>query len=187
MAGNLQVSVKTNESQAFLQQYFKLGSSATKAKEAALALSAYFKDLASGIRRGAIDVQTSDAAPARASGTFTFVSVIATDAFTIAGVTFTFTSTPTLETDVEVDGATDALDAAAAAAAINAHSTISKIVKATRVNNVVTVTCRVPGVIGNFIAISDADTTITTSAAYLSGGTGGATDDQATFECNLAA
>lgn len=186
MAGHLSLNLKVNETQAWLQDMFKGGSDNNRAKNVALALSGYFKDLASGIKRASLDVQTGAAAPVRASGTFTFVSVIATDAFTIAGVTFTFTSTPTLETDVEVDGASDALDAAAACAAINAHSTISKIVKATVANNVVTVTCRVPGVIGNFIAISDADTTITTSAAYLSGGTGGATDDQATFPLGIS-
>lgn len=185
MAGNLKLSIKTDENQALLQQLFKFGSDDNNSREAALALSGYFKDLAMGRRRGVIEVQTANEAPARASATFTFVSVIATDAFTIAGVTFTFTSTPTLETDVEVDGASDALDAAAAAAAINAHSTISKLVKATADSNVVTVTAREPGVVGNFIAVSDADTTITTSAAYLSGGTGGGQDDQATFYLHL--
>lgn len=186
MAGCLKLTIKTDESQTILQQLFKYNSDANFSREAALALSGYFKDLASGIRRGVVDVQTANEAPARASATFTFVSVIATDAFTIAGVTFTFTSTPTLETDVEVDGASDALDAAAACAAINAHSTISKLVKATVASNVVTVTAREAGVVGNFIAVSDADTTITTSAAYLSGGTGGAVDDQVSFSLKLS-
>lgn len=186
MSGNLKLSIKTDENQALLQQLFKFGSDNNYSREAALALSSYFKDLASGRRRGVLEVQTSNAAPARASGTFTFVSVIATDTFTIAGVTFTFTSTPTLETDVEVDGADNTADAVAAVAAINAHSTISKIVKATSALGVVTVTAREPGVIGNFIAISDADTTITTSGAYLTGGTGGASDDQASFPLHLS-
>lgn len=186
MAGNLCISVKTDESQALLQQLYKQDSKSQRWREACNDLAGYFKDLAGGRRRGVVNVQTGAAAPVRASGTFTFVSVNATDAFTIGGVTFTYTSTPTLETDIEVDGATDALDTQAAVDAVNAHSTLSKIVVATRSTNVMTITCRVPGVIGNFIATSDADTTITTSAAYLSGGTGGATDTQAVFNCRLS-
>jgi len=186
MAGNLKISIKTDENQAQLQDLFKFNSDDNYSREAALALSGYFKDLAFGRRRGVIDVQTADEAPARASATFTFVSVISTDTFTISGTTFTFTSTPTLSTDVEVDGASDALDATAACNAINAHSTISKLVLATVASNVVTVTAREPGVVGNAIAVSDADTTITTSAANLSGGTGGAQDSIATFYLHLS-
>lgn len=186
MSGNLKISIKTDETQAQLQKLFKSNSDDNYSREAALALAGYFRDLASGRRRGVVDVQTANEAPARASATFTFVSVIATDEFTISGVTFTFTSTPTLETHVEVDGASNALDAAAAGAAINAHSTVSKLVLATVVSNVVTVTAREAGVVGNSIAVSDADTTITTSAANLSGGTGGGQDAPATFYLHLS-
>jgi hypothetical protein len=100
MPATLCIKVKTDETQAVLQQLYKQGSDPKRNKDAALALSGYFRDLASGFTRGKIDVQTGSAAPVRASGTFTFTSVIATDAFTIAGVTFTFTSTPTLETEI---------------------------------------------------------------------------------------
>ncbi len=131
------------------------------------------RGMESGALLGNVKLTASTADAVAATGTFTLASVVATDAVTIAGVTFTFTSTPSLETDVEVDGADNTADAAALAAAINAHSTIKHIIYATSALAVVTLTCRVPGVIGNFIAISDADTTITTSASYLAGGTGG--------------
>lgn len=134
--------------------------------------------LKAGNLQGKVQLAGSAAAATCASGTFTLVSVVATDACTIGKTTFTFTSTPSTSTataqDVEVDGADDTADAAALAAAINANEATKEIVYATSALGVVTVTARTPGVIGNYINISDADTTITTSAAYLSGGTGGA-------------
>jgi hypothetical protein len=127
---------------------------------------------------GVIQVSASATDAATASGTFTLVSVVATDAVTIGKTTFTFTSTPTSNTatavDVEVDGADDTADAAALAAAINANALgVAPYVYATSALGVVTLTSRVPGVIGNLINISSADATITASATYLSGGTGG--------------
>lgn len=183
MTATLAISVRSDETQALLQQLLK--PDATKDREAALALSRYFKDLAAKRTRGNFDVQTGAAVPARASATWTIASVIATDACTIGGITFTFTSTPTLETDVEVDGADDTADALALANAVNAHSTVGKQVLASASGAVVTITSRVAGVIGNMIAISDADSTITTSSTYLLGGTGGAQDAQASFACGL--
>lgn len=183
MTATLALTVKSNETQALLQQLFKLD--ANKDREAALAISRYFKDLAAKRYRGNFDVQTGDAYPVRASATWTLVSVIATDACTIGGITFTFTSSPSAETDVEVDGADDTADALALANAVNAHSTVSKQVLASASAGVVTITCKASGVIGNMIAISDADSTITTSSAYLIGGTGGPNDTQAAFSCGL--
>lgn len=183
MASSLKVTVNSDESQAFMQQLFQLDTN--KSREAALALSRYFKDVASGRMRASFDVQTGGAAPVRASATWTLASVVATDACTVGGVTFTFTSSPSAETDVEVDGADDTADAAALAAAVNAHSTISKQVSATSALGVVTIEAREAGVMGNLIAISDADSTITTSSAYLANGAGGADDDAVAYDGNL--
>jgi len=183
MAATLKLTVNSDETQAFLQQMFQLDTN--RSREAALALSRYFKDIASGRMRGSFDVQTGGAAPVRATATWTLASVIATDACTIGGVTFTFTSTPSAETDVEVDGADDTADAAALAAAVNAHSTIGGQVTATSALGVVTITAKEAGVSGNLIAISDADSTITTSSAYLTGGTGGADDTVVSYAGNL--
>lgn len=183
MSSTLILTIKSDETQALLQQLFQLD--VNENRGVALALSGYFRDLASGGKRAGLDVQTGGAQPVRASGTFTFNTVIATDTFTIAGVTFTFTATPTLETDVDSAG-TDAAKAIAAAAKINAHSTIGLIVKASAATNVVTVEALQAGVIGNQIDISDADTTIDTSAATLENGAGGATEDGQTYSLGLS-
>lgn len=126
---------------------------------------------------GKIELSASADNPVAATGTFTLVSAVATDAVTVGKTVFTFTSTPSVSTgtaqDVEVDGADDTADAAALAAAINANAATSAYCYATSSLGVVTITCRLPGVIGNLINISSADATITASGTYLSGGTGG--------------
>lgn len=197
-----------------------------------------------------------------ASGTWTLVSVVATDEADVGGVAFVFTATPTLQTHVlvtvptasvlasatDVNISTGALTEAAhgfltgdvgrlttsntlpagfalstdyyvinvssgvyklassmanalagtaivptttgtgnqtftltadtfkarkLSEAVNAHTTISDIVHATYIGNVVTVTARNSGTVGNFIQFTDQDTTITSSGAgYLAGATG---------------
>ncbi len=141
----------------------------------------HLNSLASGNEKGTVYAQSGSAAPVAASATLTLVSAIATDAITIGPVTFVATSTPTLATHWEIDGADDAADAASLAAAINAHATVSQVVTASVADNVVTITAKQRGVAGNYINISSADATITASAANLAGGTGGATDTASTY------
>lgn len=172
MASTVVLTIHSEESQALVNPRVRVG--ADKDKEGCRALKNYLARISTGQTRAKIDVQSGDAAPVAASGTFTLASVIATDACTIGTTTFTFTSSPTLSTDVEVDGADNTADAAALAAAINAHATVSQIVTASSDGAVVTITAKQKGVVGNFIPISDADSTITTSGAFLTGGTGGA-------------
>jgi len=136
----------------------------------------HLQSLAAGNEAGTVYVQSGSSDPVAASATLTLVSAIATDAVTIGATTMTATSTPTLSTHWEIDGADDTADAASLAAAINAHSTLGQIVTATSVLGVVTVTAKQRGVVGNAINISSADATITASGANLAGGTGGATD-----------
>lgn len=111
---------------------------------------------------------------AKASGTFTLVSAVATDAITINGTTFTAVAGAAANNQWSIDGASDALDAAALAAAINASTTdiVNKHVVATVANNVVTVTAVAAGHSGNAITITSADATITASGARLTGGSG---------------
>lgn len=133
--------------------------------------------LNAGTLQGEVFLQGSTASTlVAASGTFTLTSAIATDAITIGTVTMTATSTPTLGTHWEIDGASDTLDAASLAAAINANTTLSKVVVATSLAAVVTVTALQKGVVGNQIPISSADATIVASGAFLTAGAGGATD-----------
>lgn len=183
MACSLVLTVKSEKTQAQVQDLLQI--STVKDREAGLNLSGFFKDLAAKVHRGVVDVQTGSAAPVAASGTLTLVSAIATDAITIGTTTFTATSTPTLSTDWEIDGASDTLDAASLAAAINAHATVSQIVTASSATNVVTITAKQKGVVGNFIPLSSADATITASAAFLTGGTGGVTEASTQFSFGL--
>lgn len=185
MANSIVITIKSEDTVTDLEQLLQID--ATVAKDGALAVEKYIRDLRSNIRRGIIDVQVGASAPVAASGTYTLVSCIATDAVAIAGVTLTASSTPADENEWEIDGASDALDAASLAACINAHSVLSKIVVATVASNIVTVTARVKGIIGNYITFTDADTTITSSGSgYLAGGTGGAQDDAVSYALGIS-
>lgn len=181
---SLIITVKAEDTKAHLAQHFQ--QVASKPKQEAKALEVFMRSLACGAKRGEVSVHTSGTNPVAAAGTLTLVSAIATDAITIAGVTFTATSTPTTELHWEIDGASDTLDAASLAAAINAHSTIGKVVLASSSEGVVTLTCRVKGTIGNFVAFSSADATITASGTgYLAGGTGGVEDAGVTYSLGI--
>ncbi len=116
-------------------------------------------------------------ATARASGTFTGTAagVAPNDTVTIAGVTLTNKASPANENEF-ADAATTAALAASLAAAINAHSTLSKIVEAivtSASTGVVTVYSKIPGVVGNSIALAESGGSTVTGAAM----TGGASDE----------
>ncbi|MFW7382372.1 MAG: hypothetical protein ACOH5I_26480 [Oligoflexus sp.] len=178
------ISVKANRSQSGMQQRFQPSSS--KPKEAALALSQFFKNLASGTDRASVDVQTGSADPVAASGTLTLTSAIATDAVTIGAVTLTGSDTPANENQWNTSGADDAADAAALAAAINAHSVLSLVVSASSAANVVTISARQKGVVGNQIPLSSADATIVASASFLASGAGGVTDAAVSYNLGIS-
>jgi phage tail sheath gpL-like len=164
----LTLTIKTPS--ADVREYAAPGSPHRCLKNAANLLNA----IASGsTETSQVSVQRSDTDPVAASGTFTLVSAIATDAITIGTITMTATSTPTTDLHWEIDGASDTLDAASLAAAINANPTLSKVVVASSAAGVVTVTALQKGLVGNQIPISSADATITASGAFLTGGTGG--------------
>lgn len=131
------------------------------------------RGLVSGAAFGKVYINEATANFVAAAGTLTLVSVVATDVISIGPVTFTFTSSPTLETDIEVDGADDTADAAAAVAAINAHSTVGSVVFASNVAGVITLTAKQLGVVGNFMDYGSVDSTITAAGAHLTAGTGG--------------
>jgi len=132
----------------------------------------YLNAVLSGAKNANLDVFSSASAPVAASGTATLVSC-ATDTITIGGITFTGSGSPTGDNQFETDG-NDAADAAALTAKINAHPTLSKVVVASALSNVVTITCLQKGVVGNFITLAETGSTITLSGAALAGGTGGA-------------
>ena len=137
-------------------------------------ISSYINQIAYGTKAASVDISDSSSAPVAASGTFTLGSAIATDAVTIGQETFTASSTPSGENEWEIDGADDTADAASLAAAINAHSTIGEQITATSALGVVTITATAKGSWANQVPFSSADATITASASFLAGGTGGA-------------
>lgn len=107
----------------------------------------------------------------QASGTFTLTTVIATDAVSVNGVTFTAVASGATGNQFNV-GADDTETAANLAAAINASVTalVAGYVTASSALTVVTVTSAFYGLSGNQTLIASADSTIVASGARLTGG-----------------
>ena len=181
MSSSMVITVKSEKTQAQLQDLYKIDSN--KYKEAARLLSGYFKDIASGITRGVVDVQTGSAYPVAASETLTLAGVAADETAVIGGVTFTAKASPSGENEFDQSG-DDTADALSLATKIAAHSTLGKIVTASSAVGVVTVSCLLKGVVGNFITLVG-DTNITAGAAALASGTGGSEDTASSFSLGL--
>lgn len=127
----------------------------------------------------AISVQGNEA---QATSTFTLASVVATDACSINGVTFTAVASGATGNQFNV-GADDTETAVNLAAAINASVTalVSGYVSASSSAAVVTVTSAFYGTAGNMTTIASADATITVPGARLTGGTADATAQTLSF------
>jgi len=106
-----------------------------------------------------------------ATGTFTLASVVATDACSINGVTFSCVSSGATGNQFNV-GADDDETAENLANAINNSATalVNTAVVASVAANVVSLTSKIWGVAGNWITIASADATITASGARLESG-----------------
>jgi len=113
-------------------------------------LAQYFQDMSSGITACSILAQQTAVA---ATGTVTFSSIAAADTVTIGGTVFTGSDTPS-GTSQFLTGSTDTASAASLAVAINANTTTNKYLSATSALGVVTITCLIPGVIGNSISLA---------------------------------
>lgn len=138
--------------------------------------------LLSGMIAGAISSSWKIVTGAvRATGTVTFSSWVATDTVTIGAVVLTGSAAPANENQFLSTG-NDAADAVAFAACVNAHSVLSKICSvATPTTATATVTCLVPGAIGNQVALAiSAHGSV--SAATLTGGVDGTS---ASLSCGL--
>jgi phage tail sheath gpL-like len=140
-------------------------------------LANYLQAALSGAKRGVdIDIHANDGeVSTAATGTITSAAAAAADTVTINGVTFTASSTPSGESEWEIDG-DDTADAAALVAKINAHSNalISGVVTASNVAGVITLTAVQKGRTGNCITLASSNgTRLAVSAARLTGGTGG--------------
>jgi hypothetical protein len=169
VAAHTTLVIKHDESVATASIVDKLVKPAAHKAEFVTALLNFLTGLASGAQAARVDVKVDDVTVGDYATTFaTFDTVIETDVILIGPVTLTFDDTPTGENQMATgDDDTDA--AANAAAAINAHSVLAGIVSATSAAAVLTITSLYPGPIGEFIAVSSPDGTITVDNAYLEG------------------
>lgn len=137
-----------------------------------LKLQRFIKNVVCGVDGGQV---FTGVGAAKASGTLTLASVVATKTATINGVTFTAIASGATGNQFNV-GADDTATAVNLAAAINASASalVSEHVIATSAAAVVTVTAKRPGAAGNAVTIAGGDATITASGARLTGGTDGA-------------
>ena len=121
--------------------------------------------------RGINVVLWDQAVAATGTGTFTGAAT-ADQTMLIAGVTFTAKASPDEDAEEYLASATVADEAASLARAINNSTSLNGVVSATSSEGVVTITCDVPGLIGNGIATVDVDTAnFTFAQATLAGGT----------------
>jgi phage tail sheath gpL-like len=182
----LNLAITSRRDDATLKARFETPGTSPK-HETARRLLNFIEGLQSGSELG-----PSGAAPAiaisiegqatPASGTFTLTTVIATDAITINGVTFTAVASGATGNQFNV-GATDTDTAVNLAAAINASVTalVSGYVTATSALTVVTVSSVNRGIFGNQTAIASLDSTIVASGARLTGGAVDATAKTLSF------
>lgn len=132
----------------------KLLHQASKPKEEAISLRNFFDALVGSDRDGQLTVQVNSGDAVKASGTITFSSFANNDTFTVGSETFTCKTSGATGNNQFNIGGTDTLSAVAAIAKINAHPNLLQTVVAANVAAVITVTCIVPGKIGNYIGIA---------------------------------
>lgn len=130
-------------------------------------MSDYLQVLQSGLKPGS--VMRFSACDDSAAVEAELDTVIEDNTITIGIVELTAKDEPATEDEFAV-GEDDEETAANLAACINAHSSLSTFLKASSVDETVTITCLVAGSIGNQIAV-EADNTITLSADHLEDGT----------------
>jgi hypothetical protein len=114
-------------------------------------IEAFFAALGVGAYRSNVDINTGGT---NASGTITFSSLANNDTITVNGTVFT-AKTSGASGAVQFNlGANDTAAAANAVAALNANTAINSTLFGQSTGAVITLTCRVPGVIGNLCTIA---------------------------------
>lgn len=138
-------------------------------REGFRSIANFFERLAAGMEPGqpgetkvAIQKGSTAAAFAYATQTVTFSGASGTVGAVINGITKTASH-----------GASDTADAAALVAAVLADTTLNKLMTASNVAGVVTLTALQPGVAANGITVAASGTGVTAGAARLAGGVGG--------------
>lgn len=155
---------------------------AQKPREALLSAARWFERMASGIDAASVEIAAAGAVSTRATGTATFLNVVATNAVTINGVAITAVAGAPAANQFQVGG-TDTISAANCAAAINASVTalVKGYVTATSNGTVVTISAMAPGLAGNMFTLAKVGVPVTVSGANLAGGTG---DNIAAVTCS---
>lgn len=141
---------------------------ASKPKEEAISLRNMFHAFAGTdkIAKFNVEVNTGDAVSA--TGTITLASMVAADTVTIGGVVLT--AVASAPTSIQFVVGTDTVTAANMAATINALPALNQMVRATSAAGVVTLTCLVPGTIGNLVTLAiSAHGTVSGSGKLTSG------------------
>ena len=161
----------------------QLVGSATAPHESVLAITKLLESAAGGNEHVSVDAYSSTAAPVAATATATLASVLDGDTIVIGGTTLTAKTSPVGQAQY-LRGVSNNADAAALAACINAHTTLSPVVSAKAVTNVVTITAQEKGTLSNFVTLTSA-ATITLSGATMTGGTGGMAGAAATYRFGL--
>lgn len=112
-------------------------------------LGSYFQSIGQGARSFKGAVQSGGV---QATGTITLSALVATDTITIAGVTFSCVAAGATGNQFNVGG-TDTITAANAVVAINASASasVANNILASSSGAVITLTCKEPGTIGNFL------------------------------------
>jgi phage tail sheath gpL-like len=167
----LKLNISTGKSKETLRQEFERSTSSKYAT--VQSMGQFLQSIVSGNQVGQPPsvISSIQEYATRASGTFTLTSVVATDAISINGVTFTAVASGATGNQFNV-GASDTITAANLAAAINASVTalVAGYVTATSAATVVTVRSTDYGIFGNQTLIASADGTIVASGARLTGG-----------------
>lgn len=162
--------ITTPEAKAQFQSIVPLPDS----KQGAVNLANYINSLAGGARAASLEFKVG-AVRASLAGTFTGAPT-ADETVTINGVAFTAKASGATGNQFNIGGTVTAT-AAALAAAINGSSTagIVGVVSASSSAGVVTVTCIVPGLVGNAIVVAESMSNFAWAGAAtkLAGGTDG--------------
>lgn len=161
--------------------------SASSPQEAVNGLINHLAAMTVGAAGGSIDAFASTTAPVAATGTITLTnaSIANNDTVTIGGVALTAKSSGATGAQFNI-GANATLTAAALAAAATAHATLGALFTTTSALGVVTVTCKVKGLLGNCVGLATSNGTgFAVSAATLASGAGGAQGTVTTYRLGL--
>ncbi len=141
--------------------------------DAVRAFSNELRGCAGGARRGKVRFQVAGVQATQTVACATASAVNNTDTLVIGGTALSVKASPATESEVS-KGTTDAEFAANVVAKINAHTTLSKYVFAvvtTSASGILTIYSIAPGLVGNFITLTETGNGFTVGGAVFAGGT----------------